>query len=157
MNRLLIRPRHLEAVRRHAAAAYPEEGCGFLLGRSLEGDEGVLVERVLPVHNDRQEGRRNRYLIEPRTVLAAHKEARSQDLEVVGIYHSHPDHPASPSEFDREHAWPGWSYLIVGVERGEVAEVRSWRLGDDRGGFEEEALDDLQVASLPASREEAVV
>src|SRR5206468_228314 len=83
------------------------------------------VVRVLPVSNERQESRHNRYLISPETVLAANKEARALGLDVAGYYHSHPDHPARPSEFDRDHAWPGLSYVIVSVEGGKVADTRS--------------------------------
>ena len=138
MNRIVLAPRDLEAIGRHGEASYPEECCGFLIGRA-EGDSTV-VERILAVGNDRQDSRHNRFLIAPETVLAAHKEARSAGLDVVGYYHSHPDHPARPSEFDREHAWPDLSYVIVSVQGGKVAEARSWRLTDDRERFEEEAM-----------------
>lgn len=138
MNRLFILPRHLLAIGRHGEASYPEECCGFLIGRA--NGSSTVIERLLPVKNERQDSRHNRFLIHPETVLAAHKEARRLGLDVVGYYHSHPDHPAQPSEFDREHAWPGLSYLIVGVAGGKVAEERSWRLSDDRERFEEEEI-----------------
>ena len=139
MSRLAIPARHLHAAGQHAAASYPDECCGVLIGRIL-GDSTV-VERLLPADNERDDSRHNRYLINPETVLAAHKEARALGLDVVGYYHSHPDHPARPSEFDREHAWPGVSYLIVSVEKGKVADARSWRLADDRERFDEEEID----------------
>jgi proteasome lid subunit RPN8/RPN11 len=147
MNRLVILPRHLLTISRHAAMSYPEECCGVLIGR-LSG-EGTFVERVLSVGNERQDSRHNRFLINPETVLAAHKEARSRGLDIVGYYHSHPDHPAQPSDFDREHAWPGLSYLIVSVQGGKVAETRSWRLTDERDRYEEETVE--QGAGLPPS------
>ena len=75
-------------------------------------------------------------------MLAAEKEARGLGLSVVGYYHSHPDHPSRPSDFDRDHAWPGVTYLIVSVQQGAVADARSWRLRDDREAFDEEALSD---------------
>ncbi len=139
MSRVLVSPQDLERMGRHGEASYPEECCGFLIGRTVE--EETVVERVLSVDNERQDSRHNRFLIHPETVLAAHKEARAAGLDVVGYYHSHPDHPARPSEFDREHAWPGLSYVIVSVAGGKVAETRSWRLSDDRERFEEEALE----------------
>jgi proteasome lid subunit RPN8/RPN11 len=139
MSRLVISPRHLQTVARHAAASYPDECCGVLIGRALEA--GTVVERVLSVGNERQDSRHNRYLISPETVLAAQKEARALGLDVVGYYHSHPDHPARPSDFDREHAWPWVSYLIVSVQKGKVADTRSWRLQEDRSSFEEEGID----------------
>src|SRR5215470_1489669 len=98
MSRLFILPRHLAAIGRHGESSYPEECCGFLVGRA--NGESTLVERLLPVSNERQDSRHNRFLIHPETVLAAHQEARALGLDVVGYYHSHPDHPAQPSEFD---------------------------------------------------------
>jgi proteasome lid subunit RPN8/RPN11 len=136
-----ITPGDLQAVREHAAASYPEECCGFLIGRFDAATGATAVVRVLPVSNERQESRHNRYLISPETVLAANKEARALGLDVAGYYHSHPDHPARPSEFDRDHAWPGLSYVIVSVEGGRVADTRSWRLSDDRERFEEEVIE----------------
>jgi proteasome lid subunit RPN8/RPN11 len=154
MNRLVITPRHLQTIGRHAAMSYPEECCGVLIGQPQVG--ATLVERVLSVGNERDESRHHRYLISPATVLAAHKEARALGLEIVGYYHSHPDHPARPSDFDREHAWPGVSYLIVSVQGRKVAETRSWRLSDDRLGFEEEAIDQVSGFSSLGLHKEAV-
>lgn len=143
MSRLLISPRHLNAIHRHAAMTYPEECCGILIGKHLEGgEEGAQVERVLSAHNARGDRRQDRYLIEPQTILAAHREAQAVELDIVGYYHSHPDHPARPSETDREFAWPGVSYIIVSVEGGEPVATRSWRLNDDRLCFREEAVFD---------------
>jgi proteasome lid subunit RPN8/RPN11 len=144
MNRLVISPRHLHTVGRHAAMSYPDECCGVLIGRSLEG--ATVVERVLSVGNERQDSRHNRYLISPETVLAAQKEAGSLGLDVVGYYHSHPDHPAKPSDFDREHAWPWVSYLIVSVENRKVVDTRSWRLAENRESFAEELIDQAGLA-----------
>lgn len=138
--RLVISPRHLQTVGLHGSTTYPEECCGVLIGRSLDGGT-TLVERLLSVDNERGDSRHNRYVIAPETVLAAQREARAAGLEIVGYYHSHPDHPSRPSDFDREHAWPGLSYLIVAVERGKVVDARSWRLADDRERFDEETID----------------
>jgi proteasome lid subunit RPN8/RPN11 len=149
MSRIVITPRHLQTISRHAAASYPEECCGFLIGHSGDSEETTVVERVLSVGNERAESRHNRYLIHPETVLAAHKEARALGLDVMGYYHSHPDHPARPSEFDREHAWPGLSYVIVAVEQGKVADTRSWRLSEDRERFDEETIE--PAAGLPGA------
>lgn len=146
MNRLLITPRHLQTLSRHAAMTYPKECCGVLIGHSGAG--ATIVERVLSVGNERRDSL-DRYLIHPETVLAAHKEARALGLEVVGYYHSHPDHPAVPSEPDRESAWPGVSYLIVAIQGGRVTEARSWRLSPDRQRFEEEAVEQGAGLALP--------
>lgn len=140
MSRLVISADHLQTAGQHAASTYPDECCGVLIGRI--SDDSTVVERLLSADNERDDSRHNRYLINPETVLAAHKEARALGLDVVGYYHSHPDHPARPSEFDREHAWPGVSYLIVSVEKGNVADSRSWRLTDDREKFDEEKIEE---------------
>jgi len=139
MNRLVISARHLRTIGHHAMVRYPDECCGVLIGRSAE--DGTVVERILSVGNGRQDSRHNRFLIAPETVLAAHKEARGLGLDVVGYYHSHPDHPARPSNIDREHAWPGMSYPIVSLEGRKILETRSWRLTDGRERFEEEIID----------------
>lgn len=155
MKRLLIAPKFLQTLHRHAEATYPEECCGFLIGRSLPDEPAtVLVERVLAAHNDREDSRHNRFVIGPQMVLAAHKQARAQQLDVLGYYHSHPDAPARPSELDREHAWPDLSYLIVSVREGRVVDTRSWRLRDDRERFEEEMVDTMSMA-LAAVRSRA--
>lgn len=146
MSTLSLPPSFLEAVRRHAEASYPEECCGVLIGVG-EG-ERTRVVRVVAVGNEREESRNSRYLISPETVLAAHKEARTLGCDVIGYYHSHPDHPARPSEFDREHAWPGVSYLIVSVEKGRQVDARCWRLADERDAFSEELL---ELAADPAA------
>lgn len=137
---LLLQPADLAEIERHAVRTYPEECCGFLLGPLPSEPPEVRVTRVLAADNEREDSRHNRFVIRPEIVLQAHKQARAEGLTVLGYYHSHPDHPAEPSEFDREHAWPGLSYLIVSVRGGQVAEARSWRLRDDRGGFEPEAV-----------------
>jgi proteasome lid subunit RPN8/RPN11 len=125
-------------IHRHLAAAYPEEGCGVMLGR--DGHDERRVVQVLGFENQRRDGRANRYLIDPEQLLAAEKQARAAGLDVLGIFHSHPDHPARPSTFDLEHAWPYYSYVIVSVARGRVADQTSWRLREDRSGFDPESL-----------------
>jgi proteasome lid subunit RPN8/RPN11 len=123
----------------HLCRAYPEEGCGVLLGRDQNG--GRVVERLVMLANQGAESRHNRYLIAPEQFLAAEREARAAGLDVVGFFHSHPDHPARPSAFDLEHAWPYYSYVIVSVEQGRATDVRSWRLDERRAAFEAEALE----------------
>ncbi len=107
--------------------------------RNLRTDPSRAQE-ILPLASPGRESERNRFLIDPKEQLKVEKDARSRGLEVVGYYHSHPDHPARPSEYDREHAWPWYSYLIVSVERGEAKDVRSWMLSDDRSRFEAEPV-----------------
>ncbi len=124
----------------HLEAAYPEEGAGVLLGH-LHADGTRRVTAVLPLENRWQgEERTHRYLIPPQAMLAAEEEADRRGLALLGIFHSHPDHPSRPSAFDREWALPLLSYLIVSVRQGRVATAQSWRLRDDRSAFDEEPL-----------------
>ena len=126
-------------IREHAREAYPHECCGFLLGRF---DEDVrIVAGLARADNARADSPRNRYSIAPKDFLRVERAARERGHEVVGFYHSHPDHPARPSEFDREHAWPVYAYLIVSVHAGEPGELTAWRLAPDRTGFHAEVLE----------------
>lgn len=123
-----------------AEREYPHECCGLLLGRVGDGGRKVVAE-VFPVSNAREEeARHNRSLITPEEYLRGERHARARRLDVVGNYHSHPDHPAVPSRFDLEHAWPTWSYVIVSVEGGAARDLRSWELEADRTRFAEEEL-----------------
>lgn len=126
------------AIASDAERAYPREGCGLLLGRMA--GEARLVLEARPARNAADSAARDRYLIEPEEVLRAEREARSAGLDLLGFYHSHPDHPASPSEFDRQHAWPWYVYLIVSVAAGRAGALRAWLLRDDRSGFVELGL-----------------
>lgn len=136
---LVLRAKETEIVHSHLCRAYPEEGCGVLLGHEREGSREVM--RVVPLDNLREDSRSNRYLIAPEQFLAVDRSAREAGLEVLGFFHSHPDHPPEPSGFDREHAWPWYSYLIVAVEKGRNAGQRAWRLRDDRSAFDEEPIE----------------
>jgi cysteine synthase B len=131
---LVLPQQTLTAMRGHAARTYPDECCGGLLGRS-----GHVVE-ALVLDNTSSEGRRRRFLVGPAEYRTAEARAAETGQSLVGFYHSHPDHPAVPSAFDLEHAWPNLSYVIVAVRDGQPAEVRSWRLRDDRSGFDEERV-----------------
>lgn len=134
-------PRHLLLeMHEHAEAIYPEECCGVMIG-ATDGPGTFVLDRLVKADNEREdEARHNRFLIEPITILKAQKAAREAGLDIIGYYHSHPDHPSEPSDFDREHAWPQLSYVIVSVRQGKVATEQSWRLTDDRSRFEEESI-----------------
>lgn len=126
-------------IRAHAEAAYPNEGAGLLLGRVADGQ--MSVEAILPLANAREAGaQRNRYLIAPQDYLRGEEAAAGQGREVIGVFHSHPDGPARPSEFDREHALPWYAYVITAVMRGRAAESTAWRLAEDRTHFTEEQI-----------------
>jgi proteasome lid subunit RPN8/RPN11 len=147
----------MDRLRLAGARAYPEEGCGVLLGQEDDGSgpdgHGLrTVTRIRPVENARTQERERRYLIAPETFLQVEEEARKGGLEVLGFYHSHPDHPAEPSRTDRELAWPWYSYIIVPVRRGIPGTPRSWRLLDDRSRFRAQ---EIQVVASGTATEAA--
>jgi proteasome lid subunit RPN8/RPN11 len=124
----------LQRIRQHGARAYPNECCGALLGRA-DGERKRVVD-LLPLDNRREgEAARTRFLVTAEDYRSAEQAARERRLEIVGFYHSHPDHPARPSEFDREHAWPWYSYVVVRVAQGRAQEATSWVLAEDRSQF----------------------
>ena len=140
---------HLQNITAHAEKTYPEECCGIVLGYA--GDEGKTVVEVIPTDNawstqaadfsqdSTDYSERGRYAIAPEVMLKAQKEARDRALNIIGIYHYHPDHSATPSEFDRQYAWQEYSYIIVSVDNGKSAEVKSWCL-DNNHQFQEEKV-----------------
>ena len=150
---LQIQSEHLAMISQQAQESYPQECCGLLIGVAGETENQVL--EVLPTENiwnseiaeslqeilgtdARERTQRDRYAIAPETLLLAQKAARTHHQDIIGIYHSHPDHPAIPSECDRLLAWPNYSYLIVSVQAGQVADFRSWRLDPSQQFREEE-------------------
>jgi proteasome lid subunit RPN8/RPN11 len=144
-DKLWISPELAENIRRHGVETYPHECCGALLGRdaSLAG-ESVKPREVVdlfPLVNRRDDSPRNRFSVAPLDVIEADREAQSRGLDVIGWYHSHPDHPAKPSDYDREHAWPWYSYIIVSVRAGVPREMTSWRLKDGREAYTQETVE----------------
>jgi proteasome lid subunit RPN8/RPN11 len=142
---LRIGPGLLERIREYGRERYPHECCGFLLGRSRGG--GRRVVRLRAAVNEHPDSPRNRYFIPPEEYLEAERIAEREGIEVVGFYHSHPDTPAAPSEFDRTHALPGVSYVIVSVRGGEPGEIRSFSLSPDQEHFQEETVKIVQGAA----------
>lgn len=120
-----------------AQTSYPHEGCGLLIGK--RGWRDHVIWRVTRARNLNLARARDRYLLDPRDFLEADRAARQENMEVLGVWHSHPDHPALPSETDRAAAWPDWSYVIVAVTGDGVQDVRAWRLNESRT-FEEEVI-----------------
>ena len=127
----------LVQIHDHATEAYPEECAGALVG--IDGDIKVVVD-VWRAENTHEEERSRRFLIGPLEVKKFEERAEERDMGLLGFYHSHPDHPAEPSEYDREHAWPGYSYVIASVSSENVEDMRSWTLRDDRSGYDEEPI-----------------
>ena len=146
---LALSPPLAEQIRAHGGETYPDECCGALLGRDEESRREV--KELFPLVNRRGDSPRNRFSITPEDFRAAEQAARERGLDVVGWYHSHPDHPPLPSEYDREHAWPWYSYVIVSVEKSQAKQLRSWRLSDDRMRFMPEEI--AVELRLPAARE----
>ena len=118
-------------IRRHAAETYPDECCGALIAAG----DAIIEAYRLP--NTTSAGARRRFLIGPEDYRLAEARARERRGRLAGFYHSHPDHPARPSQHDLAQAWPNLTYIIVAVSDGTSGDLRSWRLLDDRSGFEE--------------------
>ena len=132
-------PELLRAIRRHGEQDYPHECCGMLLGRF--DPDGKRVLELLPISNAREEAqKRNRFLITAQEFQRGERLARERHLDVLGFYHSHPDHPAAPSGFDQGHAWPTYSYIIVAVQEGRAGALTSWELEPDRSRFNPEPI-----------------
>ena len=136
---LKLREDLIERMKKHSRRSYPDECCGFLLGSS---DGSVrIVHDILELGNSMQENRSRRYVVTPKQFRDAESRAEELQLELLGVYHSHPDHPARPSQFDLDHALPWWSYVIIAVDHGLPTETTCWLLRDDRSGFECESLE----------------
>ena len=136
---LTITPELMGRIHLHGEQQYPEEGAGLMLG-SFEGSERV-VTRILPMDNEfDSEQRTRRYQIDPKALLLAEEEAEAAGLIVLGAFHSHPDHPPEPSEFDLNWAVPWYVYLITSVVNGEAGDSRVWLLQDDHSEMHEESL-----------------
>ena len=129
----------LAEIREHGVRDYPYECCGLLLGRFQT--ESKVVQETYPISNAREESaKRNRFLIEPEELMRGERYARSKELEVIGFYHSHPDSPARPSQYDLEHAWPMYSYIIVSTNEGDSGDLFSWEQEPDRSKFNPEEI-----------------
>jgi proteasome lid subunit RPN8/RPN11 len=135
---LEIPPDVLVKIQNNGEKAYPEEGAGFLMGQD---GEPRRVLNILSLLNAREsEARHNRFILTPQDYLAAEKKADQLKLTLLGVFHSHPDHPNQPSEYDREWAQPFFSYVITNVQAGKAISSRSWRLLEDRSAFVEEPV-----------------
>jgi proteasome lid subunit RPN8/RPN11 len=151
---LLLSELLMNEIRSHGAKDYPNETCGAMLGADRDaagvaGEPHREVKALFPLTNRRNDSPRNRFSVTADDVRAAERAATAAGLELIGWYHSHPDHPARPSEYDREHAWPWYSYVIVSVHGGRPQETTSWLLADDRSKFHKEEIAN-RVAVPPA-------
>lgn len=136
---LIIPEEILNDIRAYSQATYPEECCGILVGRK-EGDNRIITE-AHRARNVSEEPRHERYLIDEKKHIEVDKATRGRPVDIMGFYHSHPDYPSHPSGHDTETAaWPGYSYLIVSVEKGRVASIQSWIMPDGSDTFVEEDM-----------------
>ena len=138
----------VKKIEYHGERTYPEECCGILLGKSEEGNHYIVD--CLEMDNHQDENRRRRFLITPDQYRFAERTAKNMNSELLGFYHSHPDHPAAPSAFDTDHALPWFTYLIVGVDQGKAAAMTAWKLNDGHTLFLEQTLLLEQTSALPS-------
>jgi proteasome lid subunit RPN8/RPN11 len=156
---LRLTQNHVDSIAAHGAREYPNECCGAMLGVEVNGAKEVRelaplrnlrhdrarAQELLPLSEPEKESEKNRFLIDPEDMLRVERDARKRGLDVVGFYHSHPDHPARPSRYDREHAFPWYSYVIISVEAGKPGTYTSWALQEDRSEFDQELIEVLGV------------
>jgi len=137
---LRLSPELEKNIRADGEAAYPNECCGVLMGEV--DNAGVKTARsTLTIDNAREDGEQyHRFLITPEDMMKAEQTARSMKLDVIGFYHSHPDHPSAPSGYDKDHALPFYSYVIVSVDKGKAQVLTSWELTGDRSDFIQEII-----------------
>ncbi|MCL2078007.1 MAG: M67 family metallopeptidase [Oscillospiraceae bacterium] len=126
-------------IKAEGEKAYPNECCGVIYGNYDDCKKAVSIEPIINASEDGEQY--HRFLITPENMLKAELKAREQKLDIIGFYHSHPDHPAAPSEYDKEHALPFYSYVIVSVIKGRAEDFTSWELSDDRENFNSEEIE----------------
>ena len=136
--RVVLTRAQVAAIQEHARETFPEECCGFLVGPAAEDKR---VDRVRRATNAAPENRPRRYVIDPRETLVLEKELAGSGLAILGFYHSHPNHPAVPSEFDRGHAWPWYAYVILSIVDRVPKDLRAWSLEDATSTFQPVPLD----------------
>ena len=122
-------------IQSHGRETYPNECCGALIGTDN------VVQECFSLPNRTEEGLRRRFLVTPKDYRAAERYATNSGNELIGFYHSHPDHPARPSQYDLDHAWPVFAYVIISVEKGKTRAMTSWRLREDRSAFDETCIE----------------
>jgi proteasome lid subunit RPN8/RPN11 len=145
MNPLVLTAVQVGQIEAEGSAAYPNECCGIMIGRDVSDGACTrrIVERLEPMANvfDPEQQRR-RFAVDPLALMKAEKSAAEGGQLVLGFYHSHPDHPARPSEFDRVHAWPFYSYVIVSIEQGKPVDMTSWLLDDQTETFSKQEIEE---------------
>ena len=144
----------VDEIEYHGEQTYPEECCGMILGFS---DQDIhSIESVIPIDNSQGENRKRRFLITPEQYRHAEQLAQKNKMELLGFYHSHPDHPAAPSAFDTDHALPWFSYIIVSVGHGKAAAMTAWLLNEERTQFKERKIMVEPASAAPFIRSAAL-
>ena len=138
MSEIVLAQDIINSFLQHGEDDYPFECCGFILGHFI--DKKSIGTEYIAVPNTKEENKKRRFLIDPMAYQDAEDLADKKGLSIISIVHSHPDHPDKPSEFDRNHAWPGFSYIIMSIKKGVSAGYRSWKLDQDRTKFIEEKI-----------------
>ncbi|MBI1804501.1 MAG: M67 family metallopeptidase [Ignavibacteriae bacterium] len=146
-----IRESLVREIALHGEQTFPEECCGAILGTYLDGER--FIRKLMPFPNEQEINRERRFLITPEQYREAEKLARAEKLDLLGFYHSHPDHPAVPSEFDREHAFPWFLYVIVSIMHGKSEKLMAWVLTEDRARFVEQELRAEMQSPIPHKKE----
>lgn len=141
---LVIEQKPLDEMYQDALQGFPDECCGFFFGKEL--DDERIVTNILVVNNSKKGDKRRRFEISPKDYLNAERFADENELQLLGVYHSHPNHPAIPSEHDRVAAQPYFSYIIISVKENEIADIRSWKLNDNFQ-FEKETIENQLITN----------
>jgi proteasome lid subunit RPN8/RPN11 len=150
MTLLTLTPQQARQIEREGAAAYPNECCGVMIGREIVENEKTLrhVDRLRGLENSFDAAEQfHRFALSPLDLMKAEKAAAAEKKLVLGFYHSHPDHPARPSEYDRQHAWPFYSYLIVSIAQGTAVDMTSWRLDENTATFSREDIVEQEMSN----------
>ena len=133
----------IDRIKKNGEKTYNAECCGAMLGKSNDGTYDI--SELLEFNNERSYNRERRYLISPKQYMQSEKIAAEKKLDLLGFYHSHPDSPAVPSQFDADHAFPNFIYMIVSVQKGKAEKLTSWKLVEDRSSFEELEMDIVRL------------
>jgi proteasome lid subunit RPN8/RPN11 len=143
MNVLVLSASQVAQIEAEGSQTYPNECCGIIIGRDVQDGASTrrIVEKLEPMQNvfDAAQQKR-RFAVDPLALMRAEKSTAATGQSVLGFYHSHPDHPARPSEYDREHAWPFYSYIIVAIAKGEPVDMTSWLLDDQTQIFSQQEI-----------------
>lgn len=136
---ITLTPEQVRAIEAHGEETFPNECCGFMLGTS-DTDDKTIVELMRAYNEFEEQEKYHRFLITPEAYMRGEKYARAKGLDIMGFYHSHPNAPARPSQYDLDHAWPWLSYVIVSIMDGKADAMTSWVMKEDRSAFTEETM-----------------